>query len=50
MGTHATAVEPTTLLALEKHTFEALPQDMLGYLLSRDSIQCLAKLPNPGTT
>ena len=50
MGTHATAVEPTALLALEKTFFRSLPQDMLGCLLSRGSIQCLAKLPNPRTT
>jgi len=29
--------------------FRSLPQNMLGYLLSRGSIQCLAKLPNPWT-
>jgi NADH dehydrogenase len=40
---NATAVEPTTLLALDKATFEALAQNSmtLGYLLSRSSVQYL---------
>jgi NADH dehydrogenase len=40
---NATAVEPTTLLALDKGTFDALTQNSLalGYLLSRSSVQYL---------
>jgi NADH dehydrogenase len=40
---NATAVEPTTLLALDKATFEALTQNnlRLSYLLSRSSVQYL---------
>jgi NADH:ubiquinone reductase (H+-translocating) len=39
----ATAVEPTTLLALNKATFEALAQNSpaLGYLLSRSAVEYL---------
>jgi NADH dehydrogenase len=38
---NATAVEPTTLLALNKATFEALAQNSLAlrYLLSRSAIE-----------
>jgi NADH dehydrogenase len=38
-----TALEPTTLLALDKNTFDALAQNSLtlGYLLSRSSVQYL---------
>jgi NADH:ubiquinone reductase (H+-translocating) len=40
---NAMALEPTTLLALEKATFDALAQNSLtvGYLLSRSSVQYL---------
>jgi NADH dehydrogenase len=40
---NATALEPTTLLALDKATFEALAQNSLtlGYLLSRSAVQYL---------
>jgi NADH:ubiquinone reductase (H+-translocating) len=40
---NATALEPTTLLALDKPTFDALAQNSLtlGYLLSRSSVQYL---------
>lgn len=40
---NATALEPTTLLALDKGTFDALTQNSLtlGYLLSRSSVQYL---------
>jgi NADH dehydrogenase, FAD-containing subunit len=40
---NATALEPTTLLSLDKDTFDALAQNSLalGYLLSRSSVQDL---------
>jgi NADH:ubiquinone reductase (H+-translocating) len=40
---NATALEPTTLLALDKKTFDALAQNSLtlGYLLSRSAVQYL---------
>jgi NADH dehydrogenase len=40
---NVTALEPTTLLALDKATFDALAQNslQLGYLLSRSSVQYL---------
>jgi NADH dehydrogenase len=40
---NATALEPTTLLSLDKDTFDALAQNSLalGYLLSRSSVQYL---------
>ena len=40
---NATALEPTTLLSLDKGTFDALAQNSLtlGYLLSRSSVQYL---------